>query len=81
MIKHSTNLPKAPEARAGKVPRRKRGTMNEKIKTEPRDITAARQLSPQLTPVQIAQTAALINIAAAMLEAYANISAVSGKQS
>ena len=55
--------------------------MNEKIKTEPRDITAVRQLSPQLTPVQIAQTAALINIAAAMLEAYANISAVSGKQS
>ena len=47
----------------------------DKIRHEPRDVTALKQTVSQAAPVQLAQIAALMNIAAAMLEGYANIAA------
>lgn len=49
----------------------------EKIRHEPRDVTALKQTMSQAAPVQLAQIAALMNIAAAMLEGYASITAAS----
>lgn len=81
MIKHSTNLPKTPEARAGKVPRRKAGDyMNEnKIRQEPQDVTALVGQVKGMTPVQLAQTIALLNMAAAVFAGFATIEAASRK--
>ena len=64
-----------PRARAGEVPRRKGSDYMDKIRHEPRDVTALKQTMSQAAPVQLAQIAALMNIAAAMLEGYANIAA------
>ena len=57
------------------VCRRKGSEIMEKIRHEPRDVTALKQTMSQAAPVQLAQIAALMNIAAAMLEGYANIAA------
>lgn len=70
-----------PEARAGKVPRRKAGdSMKEsKIRQEPQDVTALTGQVKSMTPVQIAQTIALLNMAAAVFAGFATIEAASRK--
>lgn len=83
MIKHSTPTSSLyPEARAGQVPRRKAGdSMNEnKIRQEPQDVTALAGQVKGMTPVQLAQTIALLNMAVAIFEGYAAITAAAKKQ-
>lgn len=55
--------------------------MNEnKIRQEPQDVTALVEQVKGMTPIQLAQTLALLNMAAAVFEGFATIEAAS-KQS
>ena len=54
--------------------------MNEnKIRQEPQDVTALAGQIKSMTPVQIAQTIALLNMAAAVFAGFATIEAASKK--
>lgn len=56
--------------------------MNEaKIRQEPQDVTDLAGQVKGMTPVQIAQTIALLNMAVVIFEGYAAITAAAKKQS
>lgn len=52
-----------------------------KIRQEPQDVTALVGQVKGMTPVQLAQTIALLNMAVAIFEGYAAITAAAKKQS
>ena len=78
LLKYSpTSSYEIPRARAGQVPRRKGSDYMDKIRHEPRDVSALKIQLKDMTPVQLAQTVALLNMAAAIFAGYASITAAS----